>query len=182
MDFKPLALDGAYLITPPAYTDARGYFMVAYQQDLFSRHGLATDWVQDNQSLSRQRGIIRGFHFQTPPYAQAKLVRVLDGEVMDVIVDLRRSSPTFGQWHHTMLSAENRQMIYIPRGFGHAFQVVSDSATVLYKVDNVYAPDSQGGLIWNDPTLNVPWPVAQPLLSEKDGQLPALTAFESPFA
>ncbi|MFW5748618.1 MAG: dTDP-4-dehydrorhamnose 3,5-epimerase [Chloroflexota bacterium] len=181
MEFQPLWLEGACIIQPNVFYDDRGYFMVPYQAKAFAEHGLPTNWVQDNQSLSTRRGVLRGFHFQMPPHTEAKLVRVLDGVIMDVIVDLRKDSPTFGQWDSVELSAENQKMVYIPRGFAHAFCVVSDRALVTYKVDNDYAPKAQAGLIWNDPTLNIPWPVDDPLLSEKDSQLPTLAEFESPF-
>jgi dTDP-4-dehydrorhamnose 3,5-epimerase len=180
LEFDALPLAGAYLITPPVFHDNRGYFTVPYQQAAFAQHGLVTDWVQDNQSYS-QRGVLRGFHFQYPPHTETKLVRALQGRILDVIVDLRQDSPTFRQTHSVELNDENRQMVYIPRGFGHAFCVLSDFAVVTYKVDNAYAPDAGGGLIWNDPTLNVDWPIKMPVLSDKDRELPTLSDWESPF-
>lgn len=180
MEFEPLPLAGAYRITPPVFHDARGHFSVTYQHKAFAAHGLSTGWVQDNQSYSTQ-GVLRGFHFQRPPYAEAKLVRVLKGEIMDVIVDLRADSKTYARWTSVTLSAENGHMVYIPRGFAHAFCVLSDDAVVTYKVDNDYAPRYAGGIIWNDPKLAIPWPVASPVLSEKDAALPRLADFQTPF-
>lgn len=181
MELTPLKLQGAYLIQPSVFYDQRGYFMVPYQRAAFAEAGLVTDWIQDNQSLSTQRGIIRGFHFQLPPHAETKLVRVTHGRVLDVIVDLRRDSPTFGQHDAVVVSEENQRMVYIPRGFAHAFQVLSDAAVVNYKVDNDYTPSAQAGLAWNDPTINVNWPVPAALLSERDAELPFLADFETPF-
>ena len=181
MNIQPLELSGAYLITPPRFPDERGYFMVPYQQKAFETQGLVTDWVQDNQSYSRQRGVLRGFHFQMPPYTETKLVRVIQGRIMDVIVDLRKESPTFGKWQSTMLTEADGKMLYIPPGFAHAFQVLSDGALVMYKVDKDYTPSAQAGLRWNDKTLNVPWPVKEPVLSAKDRELPMFADFESPF-
>lgn len=180
MEFHSLPLAGAYRITPPTFQDARGTFSVTYQHKTFAKLGLATNWVQDNQSHSTY-GVLRGFHFQRPPYTEAKLVRVLKGEIMDVIVDLRAQSATYAQWTSVTLSAENRQMIYIPRGFAHAFCVLSEEAVVIYKVDNDYAPRYAGGIIWNDPDLAIPWPVEAPTLSDKDAALPRLADFQTPF-
>jgi dTDP-4-dehydrorhamnose 3,5-epimerase len=180
MQFDPLSLDGAFIITPPIFHDERGHFTITYQEKAFAEHGLSTDWVQDNQSFSQQ-GVVRGFHFQMPPHTEAKLIRVLHGEIMDVIVDLRTQSATFGQWHQVTLSVENRQMLYVPRGFGHGFCVMSEAAVVSYKVDNHYTPQAGAGILWDDPTLNVPWPVDAPILSDKDQQLPKFNDFRSPF-
>ena len=180
MQFDPLPLAGAFTITPPVFQDTRGHFSVTYQEAAFAEHGLSTHWVQDNQSFSKH-GVIRGFHFQRPPHTEAKLVRVLHGEIIDVIVDLRKESATYGQWEQVNLSADNRRMIYVPRGFGHAFCVVSDDAVVSYKVDNHYTPAASTGILWNDPTLNVPWPVETPILSDKDQELPVFAEFETPF-
>jgi len=180
MQFDPLSLKGAFVITPPVFQDERGYFSVTYQDTAFAEHGLSTAWVQDNQSFSKY-GVIRGFHFQRPPHTEAKLVRVLQGEIMDVIVDLRKGSPTYGKWEQVNLNTENRRMVYVPRGFGHAFCVLSENAVVSYKVDNHYAPQAGAGIVWNDPTLNVPWPVETPILSEKDQALSVFTEFETPF-
>ena len=180
MQFENLPLTGATLITPPLFPDERGYFTVPYQREAFARQGLATDWVQDNQSLS-VRGVLRGFHFQLPPHTETKLVRVIKGAILDVIVDLRTDSATFGQHFAVQLTDENRKMLYIPRGFAHAFYTLSETALVHYKVDNDYTPQANGGIIWDDPDIGISWPTPTPLLSEKDRELPPLSAFESPF-
>jgi dTDP-4-dehydrorhamnose 3,5-epimerase len=180
MQFEPLQLEGAYLITPPLVKDDRGYFSVTYQKEPFAELGLVTDWVQDNQSYSH-KDVIRGFHFQLPPHTETKLVRVIHGAILDVIVDLRKASPTFGQSISVHLSDKNRQLLYIPRGFGHGFLALEPHTVLLYKVDNGYAPNANGGLIWNDPTIGFDWGITNPILSEKDQALPTLAEFESPF-
>ncbi len=180
MQFEALDFDGVYCITPPVFHDERGAFTVPYQKQAFAQHGLVTDWVQDNQSYSVQ-GVLRGFHFQLPPYTETKLVRVLHGAILDVIVDLRRASATYGQHLALEMSAENSKMLYIPRGFAHAFCVLSAGASVQYKVDNDYTPHAAAGLIWDDPTIGFDWPISTPILSEKDQQLPRFAQFDSPF-
>jgi dTDP-4-dehydrorhamnose 3,5-epimerase len=180
MQVEALILDGVFCITPPIFHDERGSFSVPYQNHAFAQHGLSTDWVQDNQSTS-VGGVLRGFHFQRPPYTETKLVRVLHGAILDVVVDLRRASATYGHHLTIELSADNRKMLYVPRGFAHAFCVLSDSATVHYKVDNDYTPSAAGGLRWDDPTLAVDWPIATPILSQQDQNLPFFAGFESPF-
>lgn len=181
MKVEPLRLDGTFLITPKAHGDARGYFMETYRQDVMQAHGLVTEWAQENQALSTQRHVLRGLHFQLPPHSETKLVRAVIGRVLDVFVDLRKASPTYGQWDCVELSDENHQMIYIPKGFAHAYCTLTDYVLVAYKVDAFYAPDAQAGLKWNDPTLKIDWPCGDPLLSEKDRQLPDFASFESPF-
>ncbi len=180
MQFEELSLAGAYIITPAIKHDNRGYFSVTYQKEAFQQAGLVTDWVQDNQSFSYQN-VIRAFHFQLPPHAQTKLVRVLSGAILDVIVDLRRASPTYGQSVGVELSADNYQMIYIPQGFAHGFCALSEQAIISYKVDDVYAPSAESGLIWNDPTIGFNWGIANPILSDKDAALPTFAEFESSF-
>ena len=182
IELKPLRLAGTYEIALSPIYDERGYFLTTYQTRLFAEHGLVTDWAQENQSLSQQKGIIRGLHFQMPPHTETKLVRVLHGQVWDVFVDLRKGSPTYGQWDSVLLSAENPNMVYIPKGFGHGFCTLTEDVLVSYKVDEYYAPSAQAGLLWNDPTLAIEWPVAgEPLLSEKDQELPLFATFDSPF-
>jgi len=181
MEVQPLKLAGTYLITPAVRTDPRGYFMETYRRDVMKAHGLVTDWAQENQSLSTRKHVLRGLHFQFPPHAETKLVRVVIGRVMDVFVDLRKDSSTYGQWDKVELSDENHRMAYIPKGFAHAFCTMTDYVLVAYKVDAFYAPDAQGGLMWNDPTLNIDWPCTEPLLSEKDRQLPYFARFKSPY-
>lgn len=181
MEFRPLRLPGAYEIVMAPQRDERGYFARTYDEEVFDRHGLKRPWVQENQSVSRRRGVIRGLHFQKPPDTETKLVRVVVGRVWDVIVDLRRTSASFGQWEAVELSAEAQNMLYVPRGFAHGFCTLSDEAWVLYKVDAYYADASEGGLRWNDASLGIPWPVSDPLISAKDRALPELRDFVSPF-
>jgi len=180
--FEPLKLAGTYAIRLEPHFDDRGYLVVTYGNDMFAAHGLATGWVQDNQSVSR-RGVIRGLHFQRPPHQETKLVRVVEGAVWDVFVDLRRESPTYRQWDAIELSESNNVMAYIPRGFAHGFCVLTDRATVVYKVDAYYAPAASGGVLWNDETLAIPWPLddREPTLSGRDLELPRLSDLESPF-
>jgi len=181
MEFIPTKLKGAWLIKPKVFQDNRGFFLESYSKKIFEEHGIICDFVQDNHSMSAQKGVLRGIHFQKPPHAQAKLVRVVKGSVYDVIVDLRKNSETYGQWEGYTLSAENFEMLFIPRGFGHAFCTLEDNTEFLYKTDNYYAPDSEGGIIWNDPDLKIEWPVEDPTLSEKDGNLPKFSEFINPF-
>lgn len=180
MELKPLKLNGVFEIIPRHFPDERGYFMTTYSKMAFEEHGLVTDWAQDNQSLS-SKGVLRGLHFQMPPHAETKLVRVIHGVVQDVFVDLRKESATYGQWGSVELSEEKRNMVYIPKGFAHAFCVLSEQALVAYKVDEHYAPEAQAGLRWDDPTLNIQWGVQMPILSPKDSELALLAEFESPF-
>jgi dTDP-4-dehydrorhamnose 3,5-epimerase len=181
MEFIPLTCQGSFEIRPQIREDARGYFMRAYDREFFAARGLATEWVQENQSLSVQRGTIRGLHFQVPPCAETKLVRVVSGALLDVFVDLRKGSPTYGRHEAVELSAENRRMVYIPKGFAHGFCTLTDNVVVQYKVDHPYAPAHEGGLLWNDPTLAIPWPVREPILSARDQGLGPFAGWVSPF-
>lgn len=169
MDFKPLEIDGVWLIEPKRFGDARGYFMESFKLDEFRRHVGDVTFVQDNESVST-RGVLRGLHFQRGEFSQAKLVRVSHGTVIDVAVDLRGDSPTFGKHVAVELSQENARQLFIPRGFAHGFIVLSDMAQFQYKVDNVYAPQSEMTLMFNDPELGIEWPLAEnePNLSPKD--------------
>ncbi|MCA9882056.1 MAG: dTDP-4-dehydrorhamnose 3,5-epimerase [Anaerolineae bacterium] len=180
--FEPLKLPGAFLITLEPVGDNRGYFVETYRQDLFAEHGLATNWVQENQSLSSQKGTVRGLHFQRPPHTEAKLVRVLQGIALDVIVDLRVDSPTYGQYEAIELSESNHRLLYIPKGFGHGFCTLSENMVISYKVDAYYAPGAASGILWNDPDIAIDWPVTQPIMSERDKELGTLAEFESPFS
>ena len=171
--FTKTGLEGVVIIDVKSYGDRRGYFMETYKESDFREAGLNYAFVQDNQSASR-KGVLRGLHFQKN-HPQAKLVRVLSGEVFDVAVDLRRGSATYGKWEGVLLSAENRRQFMIPRGFAHGFAVVSDYAEFAYKCDEFYHPEDEGGIIWNDPTVNVHWPdIGELILSEKDLKLPTL--------
>lgn len=179
--FAPTSLKDAFLVRPKVFQDERGFFTETYNSKRFADHGLTAEFVQDNHSLSRSKGVLRGFHCQLPPYAQTKLVRVARGSVYDVILDLRKDSPTYGQWEGFILSAENFLQLYIPKGFAHAFCTLEEDTEFLYKVDEFYAPDSDGGIVWNDPGLDVNWPVAEPIISSKDEKLPRFQDFKNPF-
>lgn len=168
MKFKELDIDGLFEIKLEHYVDERGFFMRTYDIDEFKKHGLQREWVQENHSLSKREGIIRGLHFQIEPFSETKLVRCIRGEIFDVAVDLRKRSKTFGKWKGIILSEENKMMFFIPRGFAHGFCTLSEISEVMYKVDNYYSPEHERGLIWNDPDLNIDWPVYDPILSAKD--------------
>ncbi len=172
--FTPLALPDVILIQPRLFADPRGFFLETYKYSEFQAHGIPETFVQDNHSRS-VRGVLRGLHYQNPPQAQGKLIRVVRGAIYDVAVDIRPSSPTFGQWVSAVLSEENQHMLYVPPGFAHGFLVLSDLADVTYKVTTEYAPDLDAGILWNDPTLAIQWPLeGPPLLSSKDAALPPL--------
>lgn len=171
--FNKTEIEGVYIIDVQVYGDNRGYFMETYQENAFKKAGLDYRFVQDNQSRSK-KGVLRGLHFQKT-HPQAKLVRVLEGEVFDVAVDLRKNSPTYGKYVGALLSGDNKKMFMIPRGFAHGFVVLSDTATFAYKCDEFYHPEDEGGIIWNDPTVGIDWPFGgEPLLSEKDLKNPTL--------
>lgn len=171
--FTETRIKGVYIIDVKTYGDNRGYFMETYKEEDFIAAGLNYKFVQDNQSSSR-KGVLRGLHFQKT-FPQAKLVRVLKGEVFDIAVDLRKGSGTYGQWVGVLLSEENHRQFMIPRGFAHGFVVVSDTAEFAYKCDEKYHPEDEGGLIWNDPDIAVEWPdVGEIILSEKDKKNPTL--------
>ncbi|MBQ8896744.1 MAG: dTDP-4-dehydrorhamnose 3,5-epimerase [Clostridia bacterium] len=166
------------IVEPRVFGDSRGYFMETYQKQAFAEGGINADFIQDNQSKSR-RGVLRGLHFQKT-YPQAKLVRVIKGEVFDVAVDLRNGSETYGKWVGVLLSEENKRQLFVPRGFAHGFLVLSEEAEFVYKCDDYYHPEDEGGIIWNDPSINVAWPIdedMQLLLSEKDTKHPTLTDY-----
>jgi dTDP-4-dehydrorhamnose 3,5-epimerase len=171
MNFNRLNLPGLVLIEPMVFADERGFFMETYEDRRFAQAGIEKPFVQDNHSGSR-RGILRGLHYQIR-HAQGKLLRVVQGEIYDVAVDLRRSSPTFGQWEGVTLSAENRRMLWVPEGFAHGFYVLSEWAELVYKVTDYYAPDWERTLLWDDPELAITWPLVAgtpPLISAKDAQ------------
>ena len=175
MEYKETAIKGVYIIEPRVFNDARGYFFEAWKQAEFEEHVGPVKFVQDNESKS-SRGVLRGLHYQRGEASQAKLVRVIKGCVVDVAVDIRRSSPTFGQHVMVELSEENKRQFFIPRGFAHGFLVLSDEAIFTYKVDNPYAPEADAGIRWNDPDLAINWPTdgMEVLTSEKDLRQPLL--------
>jgi dTDP-4-dehydrorhamnose 3,5-epimerase len=183
METKRLNLAGLLSLIPRQFLDARGSFAETYNERTFAAAGISARFVQDNQSFSAKRGTIRGLHFQLPPAAQAKLVRVLRGSVYDVAIDLRVGSPTFGQWDGLTLTAQRGEQLFIPRGFAHAFCTLEPDTVVAYKVDQFYAPESDSGLIWNDGTLAIAWPVSadEVVLSDKDLKLGRIADFVSPF-
>jgi dTDP-4-dehydrorhamnose 3,5-epimerase len=176
MQIEETPLPCVRLITPTVYRDARGFFMESYRRDALLEAGIDDDFVQDNHSRSVYR-TLRGLHFQLPPAGQSKLVRVVQGTIWDVAVDIRVGSPTFGRWFGAELSAENCQELYIPVGFAHGFCVLSPSADVLYKAGHVYSRDHEKGILWCDPTLAIPWPIAAPTLSARDEAAPPLSAY-----
>jgi len=183
MNFIDTTIQGLKIIEPRVFGDSRGYFFESFNLKEFQQNIGEVSFVQDNESKSC-KGVLRGLHFQKPPFDQAKLVRCVVGEVLDVAVDIRKSSPTFGQHVSVILSEENKRQFFIPRGFAHGFIVLSETAVFSYKVDNWYAPSHDAGIIWRDTDLQIDWKtetISNILVSEKDGKLPRLTEIESPF-
>ena len=182
MKFIETKILDVFIIEPKVFGDARGYFLESYNQKKFEEIVGKTSFVQDNESKS-SKGVLRGLHFQKPPFNQAKLVRCVEGEVLDVAVDIRKKSKTYGQHVAVLLSGENKRQLFVPRGFAHGFVVLSDTATFSYKVDNTYAPEFDAGIHWNDKKLNIQWGLSESevLVSEKDAELPFFLDFESPF-
>ncbi len=177
MEIKPGKLKGTFEIILDPHADERGFFMRTYDDAIFKNYGLDKKWVQENHSRSEQKGVIRGLHFQLPPFAETKLLRCIRGKILDVFVDLRKGSSTFGQWDAIELSEENKKMVLIPRGFAHGFCTLTDISEVVYKVDNYYSPEHECGLLWNDPDLNINWPIDKPILSDKDKKNMTLKEF-----
>lgn len=172
------------LIQPRRLTDTRGWAVEVYSKPAFARFGIDCCFVQDNHSLSAQKYTLRGLHFQTPPHAQDKLVRCVRGHIFDVAVDIRKGSPTYGQWVGAELSAENGRQLFVPVGFAHGFMTLEENSEVTYKCSNTYAPDSDGGIRWNDFAIGIDWPIPVgivPKLSAKDAAQPLLAEFDSPF-
>lgn len=180
MEIIKTSIEGLLIIKPDVFKDERGYFFESYNKERFLKHGLDMTFVQDNESKSG-KGVLRGLHFQKPPYAQGKLVRVVKGSVMDVAVDIREGSPTYGKWEATILSEENKEMFWIPEGFAHGFVTLEDNTVFTYKCTNAYNKDSEGSLRWNDPDININWNIENPILSEKDKISPLFNEFETPF-
>jgi len=168
LEVKELEYQGVFEIRLEPFVDNRGFFMRTYDVKLLSERGIDREWVQENHSKSIQKGIIRGLHFQMPPFSETKLIRCIRGKIFDVFVDLRKGSKTFGKWGSLELSEENKKMILIPRGFAHGFCTLTKVSEVIYKVDNLYSRENEGGLIWNDHDLKILWPVEHPIISQKD--------------
>lgn len=175
MPFIETGFQGLKIFEPKVFNDSRGYFLEVFNEHTFKDAGIDVRFVQDNESKS-QRGVLRGLHYQQNPMAQAKLVRVVEGEVMDVVVDIRVGSPTYGQSFSLLLSGENKKQLFIPRGFAHGFSVLSATAVFQYKCDNFYSKESEGGIMYNDPSLNINWGlnIQEAIISDKDKELPLL--------
>lgn len=173
-------IEGLKIITPAVFGDHRGYFLESYNEIAYALHGLPVRFRQDNQSMSG-KGILRGLHFQAPPFAQGKLVRVVRGAVFDVAVDLRKDSASYGKWFGLELSEENFKALWIPPGFAHGFLTLRDQTLFTYKCTEVYHKASEGGLMWNDPDLNINWGISDPILSDKDAHYLPFNEFKSPF-
>ena len=174
MIFHKTKIEGLYIIEPEAKTDERGSFTRIFCKEELAKEGLVFDVVQANQSFTKKKGTIRGMHFQKEPKAEAKIVQCLKGEIYDVAVDLRKDSKTYGQWVAEELTEENRKMFFIPKGFAHGFQTLSKNCEVQYFMSEFYSPENSSGVYWNDPTLNIKWPVKNPTLSEKDKNWPLI--------
>lgn len=181
MNFIKTSMEGLTLIEPKVFRDERGFFLESYSFQEFRDNGIDIQFVQDNHSRSNVAGVLRGLHYQDPPFAQNKLLRVTRGSVYDVAVDLRKNSPTFGKWESFELSASNFRILFIPRGFAHGFCCLEPETEVQYKVDEFYSPAHDHGIRWNDPVLSVNWPVKEPLLSRKDAAQPFFNEITSPF-
>jgi len=183
MEFRRLDIPDVILVLPSRFTDERGWLAETWSAARFAEAGIGLQFVQDNHSFSKSRGTVRALHFQLPPHEQAKLVRVVRGTAFDVAVDLRRGSPSYGRFASATLTAEGGEQLLIPAGFAHGFATLAPDTEVLYKVDGPYAPASEGGILWNDPDLAIPWPVKPEaaILSDKDRKLPRFAGFDSPF-
>ncbi|TNC74807.1 dTDP-4-dehydrorhamnose 3,5-epimerase [Rubellimicrobium roseum] len=184
MQIDDTALSGVKVLTPRRFADARGWFTESWNRETLRAQGLDLDFVQDNHSLSRAAGTVRGLHYQRPPHAQAKLLRVIAGAILDVAVDVRRGSPTYGRWVAEELSAENGRQLLVPEGFLHGFVTRAPDTQVVYKCTDVYAPDCDGAVAWDDPEIGIDWGIdpETAVLSDKDRAAPRLSAWQSPFA
>jgi len=182
MKVEQTSIKDLVVIEPEIFHDSRGYFFESYNQNLFIKKLGYFKFIQDNESKS-SKGVLRGFHLQKPPFDQAKIIRCIKGEVLDVALDLRKNSSTYGKYEKVILSGDNKKQLFIPRGFAHAFLVISETAIFSYKVDNIYAPKFESGIIWNDPSLSIDWGVDESklIISEKDKKLDILKNFDSPF-
>jgi len=175
MKFTPTELEGVLIVEPAVFGDHRGWFMETFSEAKFQEQGLQLDFVQDNQSFSATKGTLRGLHYQINPKAQSKLVRCTKGVIFDVAVDIRHGSPSYGKWFGIELTADNKKQLLIPKGFAHGFMTLTDDVEVQYKCDELYAPECDGGILWNDPEIGIEWPMhIQPVLSAKDEKAPLL--------
>lgn len=180
MEIVETKISDLYIIKPKVFEDARGYFFESYNKQEFIHLGIDQNFVQDNESMS-QKGVVRGLHYQSLPFAQGKLVRVMQGAVLDVAVDIRKASPTYGEWVAVELTQDNKWMYWIPPGFAHGFAALEDNTVFFYKCTNVYNSESEGSIRWNDPTLNIDWNVENPILKDRDMQSTLFKDFVSPF-
>lgn len=178
MKFLEQNITGVYLIELEPRKDHRGFFMRTFDEKIWEEQGLVNNWVQENCSRSERAGTIRGLHFQYPPYAETKLIRVTRGRLLDVFVDLRKGSPSYGKWQSVELNDEQQQLLYLPKGIAHGFCTLTDKCEITYKVDTPYSPDSEGGILWNDPNLTIKWPTTSPVISEKDAKLPLFSTIK----
>jgi dTDP-4-dehydrorhamnose 3,5-epimerase len=180
MEIVKTPIEGLLVIKPDVFEDSRGYFFESYNREKFLDHGIDVEFMQDNESKSG-KGVLRGLHFQDPPYAQGKLVRVMQGSVLDVAVDIRKGSPTYGKWAAIELSGGNKWMYWIPAGFAHGFLTLEDNTIFFYKCTNVYHKESEGCIRWNDPDLAINWGIDTPVISDRDSKSPFFRGFESKF-
>ena len=183
MEIKKTEIEGLIEITPRVFADERGYFYESYSKLEYLKHGIDFNFIQDNQSMS-QKGVLRGLHFQNPPFAQGKLVRVIKGAVIDVAVDLRKGSPTYGKYHKVLLTEENKRLFWVPPGFAHGFLTLEDDTIFAYKVTNIYDKESEGCIKWNDKDLDIDWGIPEnltPLVSDKDEEGASFAEYESKF-
>jgi dTDP-4-dehydrorhamnose 3,5-epimerase len=175
MRFVPLSISGAFCVDPEPLEDERGFFARTFSTDIFLEHGLEVNFVQRSISFNRRRGTLRGLHYQTAPHAETKLVRCIAGAALDVTVDLRLDSATYGRWEAIEITAKNRRAVYVPRGCAHGFQTLSDATELWYDITPQYEPGSGRGVLWNDPELAIAWPIADPVMSPRDANLPRLS-------
>lgn len=179
-NFKRLEIPEVVVVEAKSFSDERGFFLESFKESDFISNGIDTKFVQDNISHSI-KNVLRGLHYQKNPKAQAKLIIPIKGKIFDVAVDIRKGSPSFGKWVGEILSEDNHKSLFVPKGFAHGFCVLSDEATVLYKINQIYSPEHESGIIWNDPELNISWPIDEPILSKKDQALPLLKKLDSVF-
>ncbi|MGF9891931.1 dTDP-4-dehydrorhamnose 3,5-epimerase [Priestia megaterium] len=181
MNIIKTKFEDAIIVEPKVFGDHRGFFIESYNKEIYYENGICIEFIQDNHSLSQQSGTLRGMHYQLGPKAQTKLVRVTSGAIYDVIVDIRKGSPTYGQWQGFILSADNKRQLLVPKGFAHGFCTIVENTEVQYKVDELYSPEHDRGIAWDDPTLAIDWPVQNPVLSEKDTKHPSLAEADNNF-